>query len=216
MFLVVSSHQPLPIRAEEKIKPIVIQKPQLSLSDLVEETEKETDNQIEIIKQQEAELKKKQEEKRKQEEAKRRQEEERRKAETARKRTQSYSPLSSSSYYSISESDAVLLQKLMLSEAGNQGVKGMALVGQVVLNRAKRKHWSIRSVIYEPGQFSVVKNGALSRRIPNGSSKQALNQILRGAYKNFNAYYFVESSSYRGWFKSLSVVERYNSHIFLR
>ena len=81
MFLVVSSHQPLPVRAEEKINPIVIQRPQLSLSNLMEETEKVTDNQIEIIKQQEAELKKKQEEKRKQEEAKRRQEEERKKAE---------------------------------------------------------------------------------------------------------------------------------------
>lgn len=64
-----------------------------------------------------------------------------------------------------------LLAQLVQAEAGNQGLKGMRYVVDVVLNRVDDKRFpdSIHDVIFQKRQFSPVANGALKRAAGNVS-----------------------------------------------
>lgn len=67
---------------------------------------------------------------------------------------------------SISQGELDLFAALVWSEAGDQPLPdGLCYVADVVLNRVDSPRWpgSITDVIYQPGQFSVVTNGALNR-----------------------------------------------------
>ncbi len=69
-----------------------------------------------------------------------------------------------------SASDLDLLAALVWSEAGDQPIpEGLCYVCDVVLNRVDSPAWpnTIADVIYQPGQFSVVNNGALNRAFGN-------------------------------------------------
>ena len=58
-----------------------------------------------------------------------------------------------------------LLALLVEAEAGNQPFEGKCLVVDCVLNRVESDNFpdSISEVIYQEGQFSVVKNGGLDK-----------------------------------------------------
>ena len=67
-------------------------------------------------------------------------------------------------------SDLDLLAALVWAEAGDQPLPdGLCYVCDVVLNRVDSPAWpnTIADVIYQPGQFSVVNNGALNRAFGN-------------------------------------------------
>ena len=67
-------------------------------------------------------------------------------------------------------SDLDLLAALVWAEAGDQPIpEGLCYVCDVVLNRVDSPAWpnTIADVIYQPGQFSVVNNGALNRAFGN-------------------------------------------------
>lgn len=67
-------------------------------------------------------------------------------------------------------SDLNLLAALVWAEAGDQPIpEGLCYVCDVVLNRVDSPAWpnTIADVIYQPGQFSVVNNGALNRAFGN-------------------------------------------------
>lgn len=67
-------------------------------------------------------------------------------------------------------SDLDLLAALVWAEAGDQPIpEGLCYVCDVVLNRVDSPAWpnSIADVIYQPGQFSVVNNGALNMAFGN-------------------------------------------------
>ena len=55
-----------------------------------------------------------------------------------------------------------LISQLVEAEAGNQSLDGKRLVVDVVLNRVDSPYFpdTVEEVIFEPGQFSVIDNGA--------------------------------------------------------
>lgn len=63
------------------------------------------------------------------------------------------------------EADLQLLACLIEAEAGNQDLTGKRLVADVVLNRVADPRFpdTIPGVIFQPGQFSPVTNGALAK-----------------------------------------------------
>lgn len=69
--------------------------------------------------------------------------------------------------------DMELLAQLIQAEAGDQDLTGMRLVADVVLNRVDSSKYpdSIRDVIFQNGQFTVVRNGMLSDAAWNMSEK---------------------------------------------
>lgn len=65
--------------------------------------------------------------------------------------------------------DLQLLGCIVWAEAGNQDIHGKELVADVVLNRVDDPRFpdTIREVIFQKGQFSTVKDGALDRAYYN-------------------------------------------------
>ncbi len=96
------------------------------------------------------------------------------------------------------------------AEAGNQDLMGQQLVADVILNRVADPRFpnTIEEVIYSPGQFSVVQNGALKKAQGNISPQvvQAVNTELTNERLNTDVLYFNNSNNggwkYGGhWFK---------------
>lgn len=87
-----------------------------------------------------------------------------------------------------------LLYSLVQAEAGNQDLDGCRLVTDVVLNRIESDKFpnDLESVIYAPGQFSVVRNGALKKAQGKISEKviQAVDMELANARLNDDVLYF--------------------------
>jgi N-acetylmuramoyl-L-alanine amidase len=58
-----------------------------------------------------------------------------------------------------------LIAQLVQAEAGNQSLEGKRLVVDVILNRVADPRFpdTVEEVIFQPGQFSVVRNGAFEK-----------------------------------------------------
>lgn len=95
-----------------------------------------------------------------------------------------------------SPNDLDLLAALVWAEAGDQDFIGMRIVADCVCNRASDRHpeWpsSISSVIYQPGQFSVVANGRLDQGFYNATPEcyEAARLALSGDHYDTNVIYF--------------------------
>lgn len=70
--------------------------------------------------------------------------------------------------------DLELLAALVHAEAGNQDMVGKRLVADVVLNRVASDKFpnTISGVIYDPGQFSPVRNGSLNHALNGGTTAE--------------------------------------------
>jgi spore germination cell wall hydrolase CwlJ-like protein len=81
---------------------------------------------------------------------------------------------------SYSQEDLKLLACLVHSEAGTQSYEGKLAVANVVLNRVKSSKYggSIKSVIYQPGQFSVANSGSLAKQLSNYDNYRSNSQQL--------------------------------------
>ncbi len=100
-----------------------------------------------------------------------------------------------------SAEDLRLLTCLIHSEAGTQSYEGKLAVANIVLNRVKSPKYSnsIKSVIYQPGQFSVASSGSLQKQLNNYEnyysssqlmSKKAAKDALEGANNIGKRLYF--------------------------
>ncbi len=80
-----------------------------------------------------------------------------------------------------SDSELMLLAQLMESESGNQSFEGKLAVGTVVMNRVESNEFpdTIRDVIFQKRQFSVVSNGKIHNE-PSDESLEAAKDILEG------------------------------------
>ena len=100
-----------------------------------------------------------------------------------------------------SAEDLRLLTCLIHSEAGTQSYEGKLAVANIVLNRVKSPKYanSIKSVIYQAGQFSVASSGSLQKQLNNYEnyysssqlmSKKAAKDALEGANNIGKRLYF--------------------------
>ena len=94
------------------------------------------------------------------------------------------------------ENEMELLARCIEAEAGNQSVLGRRLVTDVILNRVDSPGYpnTIRDVIYQPGQFAVVKNGAIDEVVPSAETWEAISRELVNRIDNtilfFQAGYY--------------------------
>lgn len=112
---------------------------------------------------------------------------------------------------SYNKSDLRLMASIINCEAGAESYQGKVAVGIVVMNRVSSKAFpnTIRKVVYQKGQFSPVRNGALKKRLAQydaGKTKnsqwkdciKAAKNVLsgqdyimyRGNKKNFDSFHF--------------------------
>lgn len=87
----------------------------------------------------------------------------------------------------VSADDVTLLAAIIQCEAGNECYEGKVAVGAVVLNRKRSSRWpnTISGVIYQSGQFTPARSGALARVLASGnisnSCRQAAADALAGS-----------------------------------
>lgn len=97
-----------------------------------------------------------------------------------------YIPYFPESPLSLSVEDCALLEQIAYAEAKGEGVMGMALVMNVVINRSNKSGKSIRETIYADGQFYT------EGMTPNVSDDchKALDLVLDGMDESKGALFF--------------------------
>ena len=122
--------------------------------------------------------------------------------------------------YHFSSAEKKMLKRIAMAEAGNQGVKGQALIMRVVLNRVESSRFpdSIEGVIFQKGQFSSVagNDSPYYSLTPNEDSDAALKLIEDGWDKSQKALYF-ESCDGQSWqSRNLRLLYTHKDHRFYR
>lgn len=113
------------------------------------------------------------------------------------------------------DQEILILNKIAIAEARTEGVEGMAYVMQAVLNRVASDKFpdTIEGVVFQPGQFSTITNGAYDKAQPNEESKEALENIQE--YENKGQLFFESVSCEGTWAaKHREVIFIYRKHRF--
>ena len=95
-----------------------------------------------------------------------------------------------STFRTYTQEDQAILEGIARAEAGNQGVEGMLLVMNVVMNRCDRSGQSISEVVYAPNQFYTA--GMCEG---NDESFKALMLLMQDVDYSQGALYFCST----GW-----------------
>lgn len=109
------------------------------------------------------------------------------------------------SYRTYTYRDQQILEGIARAEAGNQGVEGMLLVMNVVMNRCEKTGQSIEQVVYSPNQFYT--RGMCSG---NDESFKAFMLLMDGVDYSQGAIYFA-AGGYNQYGKPLF---RFRDHYF--
>lgn len=117
-------------------------------------------------------------------------------------------------------SERDILARCVQAEAASQGFKGKALVARVILNRVKSADWpnDIKSVIYQQGQFAVVRNGSINRVKPDKETYEAVDAVLNGWDESKGATYFrmITPTRTEWHFVALTHLYDYGEHAFFK
>ena len=119
----------------------------------------------------------------------------------------------------LSKDDSYLLCKIAMAEAEGEGVKGKALVMQVVLNRVQSAEFpdTVQGVIYQKNQFSPVRNGRFDAVEPDAECYEALRLIREDHWDESQDALYFESKSASKWHRDhLEFLFRYGNHYFYR
>lgn len=83
----------------------------------------------------------------------------------------------------ISETDLRYMSAIIFAEAGNQCQAGKQAVGIVVMERVESDAYkdTVYDVIYEPGQFSPVANGSLTRALSLYDNGELSDEVIEAA-----------------------------------
>lgn len=97
--------------------------------------------------------------------------------------------------YTMEEVD--VLGKLVQCEAESEDLQGKILIANVVMNRVENGQWgnSITDVIFAPGQFDPIGNGAYKLAEVDVSTKEAVLIALNGQNNSQGALYFQKSNA---------------------
>jgi spore germination cell wall hydrolase CwlJ-like protein len=115
------------------------------------------------------------------------------------------------------QSDLKLLAQLIQSESGNQSFEGKLAVGTVVMNRVESDKFpdTIRAVIYQKHQFSVVSDGSINNK-PSEESLKAAKKIMEGSrvLESDVLYFYNPDITNDRWIKRLKVDKTIGDHVF--
>lgn len=114
--------------------------------------------------------------------------------------------------------DVQLLAKLVRAEASGESYKGKVAVAAVVVNRLNSKKYpnTMKGVIYQPGQFSPVRDGSINKK-PDNTSIKAAQQALNGSDPTGNALFFYNPKvSGASWLDRRPTTKVIGNHVFKR
>ncbi len=105
-------------------------------------------------------------------------------------------PTASSVCEALGAEDQELLARVAYLEAPSQGWEGMAVIINVILNRANLYGASVHDIVYSPGQFAVVD--LIPTCTPPQDAYTAVWAVMQGWDASAGALYFC-SPAHNGW-----------------
>ncbi len=127
--------------------------------------------------------------------------------------TSSSSGSSSSGY---SDSDVMLLARLIYGEARGESYVGQVAVGAVVMNRIKSASFpnTMSGVIYQSYAFTAVADGQINLT-PNATAKKAAQDAMNGWDPSYGAlYYYNPATATSSWIFSRKTTVTIGNHVF--
>jgi len=121
-----------------------------------------------------------------------------------------------SSSGSYSDSDLMLLARLIYGEARGESYVGQVAVGAVVLNRIKSASFpnTMAGVIYQRYAFTAVEDGQINLT-PNATAKKAAQDALNGWDPSYGSlYYYNPSTATSQWIFSRKTITTIGNHVF--
>ncbi len=117
---------------------------------------------------------------------------------------------------SYSDSDVMLLAKLIYGEARGESYVGQVAVGAVVMNRIKSASFpnTMAGVIYQSYAFTAVDDGQINLT-PNATAKKAAQDAMNGWDPTYGAlYYYNPATATSAWIFSRKTTVTIGNHVF--
>ena len=117
---------------------------------------------------------------------------------------------------SYSDSDLMLLARLIYGEARGESYVGQVAVGAVVLNRIKSASFpnTMAGVIYQRYAFTAVEDGQINLT-PNATAKKAAEDAMNGWDPSYGAlYYYNPATATSQWIFSRKTLTTIGNHVF--
>ena len=121
-----------------------------------------------------------------------------------------------SSSGSYTNSDLMLLARLIYGEARGESYVGQVAVGAVVLNRIKSASFpnTMAGVIYQRYAFTAVEDGQINLT-PNATAKKAAQDALNGWDPSYGSlYYYNPATATSQWIFSRKTITTIGNHVF--
>ncbi len=121
-----------------------------------------------------------------------------------------------SSSGSYTNSDVMLLARLIYGEARGESYVGQVAVGAVVLNRIKSASFpnTMAGVIYQRYAFTAVEDGQINLT-PNATAKKAAQDALNGWDPSYGSlYYYNPATATSQWIFSRKTITTIGNHVF--
>jgi len=109
-----------------------------------------------------------------------------------------------------------LLARIINAEATGEPLPGMVAVGDVVLNRVESSQFpdTIKEVVYQPGQFSPVKNGSINKE-PSERAIKAAKLALKAGGSNA-LYFYNPAITNDSWIRTRPAIKIIGNHVFAK
>ena len=125
--------------------------------------------------------------------------------------------ISCQSVFPCTEEERLVLQKIVMAEAGGEDIIGQIMVANVILNRVKAGNGTITEVVFAPGQFSPVEMGTYWTAYPTESVIEAVDRALNGEDYSDGALFFVSIYIDCSFFwTNATFVTEHGGHYFFR
>lgn len=125
---------------------------------------------------------------------------------------------SSGSTSSYSDSDLMLLARLIYGEARGESYVGQVAVGAVVMNRIKSSSFpnTMSGVIYQRYAFTAVDDGQINLT-PDATAKKAAQDAMNGWDPTYGAiYYYNPATATSSWIFSRTTTVTIGNHVFAK
>jgi N-acetylmuramoyl-L-alanine amidase len=127
-----------------------------------------------------------------------------------------YASSSDTQNNAYSDSDVMLLARLIYGEARGESYVGQVAVGAVVMNRIKSASFpnTMSGVIYQSYAFTAVADGQINLT-PNATAKKAAQEAMNGWDPSYGAlYYYNPATATSSWIFSRKTTVTIGNHVF--
>lgn len=123
------------------------------------------------------------------------------------------------SYRDFSSKEIEVLASIINAEARGESYQGKVAVGAVIVNRVYHPSFpnTIRKVVYQPGQFTPVKNGMINLT-PSSEAYKAAYEAVEGKDPSRGSLYFYNprTAKNQSFFAKRKKMVTIGNHVFLK